>query len=425
MSNVKVNVWGNTVGYLSWDSTANSAVFELDEAYSEAGYNLSPLLIDKQQKMHYGAAYNELFMGLPPMIADSLPDAFGNRVFQEWLIQNDYHLNDLNPVDRLMYVASRGTGALEYEPDKEVVGAVSEVDFNELAAVSKKIIENKYSFSDFVQNQEALQHILTIGSSVGGAQAKVLVAIHPETGAIRPGDVLHDDPAYQYFLVKLAYETDTPWGAEKTSVELAYHQMAVEAGIKMMPCEIMEIDGSVHFKTQRFDRINGQKLHTQTLAAMTGYANRTVPFSYEQLFMILERLRVSHRDKEQLFKQMVFNVASCNMDDHIKNFGFIMGQDGEWKLSPAYDLTYPFDPYKPSLKFHKLTINGKSKEIMREDVLSVAKKIGIRNASGIVDRICETVEQFSAKAEKLNIGQRTIKLISEDQVSKIKNLRLS
>ena len=423
MSSVRVKIWDETVGYLTWDSQSNTAVFEVDNAYQEAAYNLSPLLLDKRQKLHFGGAYDGPFLGLPPMIADSLPDRFGNRVFQEWLTQNNYHLNDLNSVDRLMYVASRGTGALEYEPGKDVIGSISEVDFDELAQVSKKIIENKYEYSDFVKNREALQHILTIGSSVGGAQAKVLVAIDTQSNEMRAGDIVHDKESFDYFIVKLSYNSDTPWGMEKTSVEYAYHQMALACGIKMMPCELMEVDDSVHFKTKRFDRVGGKKLHTQTLAALTGYTNRNIPFSYEQIFRLMERLQVSHRDKEQLFKQMVFNVASCNMDDHMKNVGFTMQRNGEWQLSPAYDLTYPFDPYLPSMMFHKMTINGKTKDVSRDDVLTVARLVGIRNAKGVVDEICDAVASFSQKTKGLKISQRTVKSIEAEQQKRIKPLR--
>ena len=423
MSNVRVKIWDETVGYLTWDSRSNTAIFELDETYQESVYNLSPLLLDKQQRLHFGGAYDGPFQGLPPMIADSLPDRFGNRVFQEWLTQNNHHLNDLNSVDRLMYVASRGTGALEYEPGKDVIGSISEVDFNELAAVSKKIIENKYEYSDFVKNQEALQNILTIGSSVGGAQAKVLVSIHNQTNELRAGDVVHQDAGFDYYIVKLAYDSETPWGAEKTSVEYIYHQMALESGIKMMPCQLLEIGDSVHFRTKRFDRVEGQKVHTQTLAALTGYSNKNVSFSYEQVFRLMEQLQVSHRDKEQLFKQMVFNVASCNMDDHMKNFGFLMDKSGEWKLSPAYDLTYPFDPYLPSMMFHKMSINGKTKDITRKDVLAVGRLIGIRNAKGIVDAICDAVASFSDKCKHLNISNRTVGLVQPELDKRIELLR--
>jgi len=423
VSNVRVKIWDETVGYLSWDSQNNTAVFELDRAYQDAEYNISPLLLDKQQRLHFGGAYDGPFQGLPPIIADSLPDRFGNRVFQEWLIQNNYHLNDLNSVDRLMYVASRGMGALEYEPGKDVIGSISKFDFNELAAVSKKIIENKYEYSDFVKNQEALQHILNIGSSVGGAQAKVLVAIHKQTNELRAGDVLHQGSEYDYYIVKLAYDSDTPWGAEKTSVEYVYHRMASECGIKMMPCELLVINDSVHFKTKRFDRVGGQKLHTQTLAALTGYTNRNVPFSYEQIFRLMEQLQVSHRDKEQLFKHMVFNVASCNMDDHMKNFGFIMERNGQWCLSPAYDLTYPFDPYLPSMMFHKMSINGKTKDVTREDVFAVGRLVGIRNSKGIVGEICDAVGSFDEKAKDFKISNRTASTIQLQLEKRIQLLR--
>jgi len=423
MSQLKVNIWDTTVGYLSWDEVNNNAVLELDDDYQSNTLNISPLLMDKSLKTHYGDIYNTVFLGLPPLLSDSLPDFFGNRVFQEWLIQHKYQETDLNPVDRLLYIGKRGTGAIEYEPAKEMNAETTTIDFSSLASIAEKIIQNKYAFQDFVANEQALQNILNIGSSVGGAQAKVLIAENKKTGMLKAGDILHASSDYDYYIVKLAHNTNTPWGNEKTSVEYVYYLMAQQAGIQIMPSKLIEKEGAAHFKTQRFDREKGKKIHLQTLHSLTGYSNKRIAFSYEKAFQVFEQLQLSHTSKEAFFRQMVFNVASCNMDDHMKNFSFLMNPNGVWSYAPAYDLTYPFDPYLPSLKFHKMTIDGKSKNISKNDLLQIAKSVRITNANEIIASICNSVLQFNTLAKPYKISNKTRNFIDNDIKQAVKNLR--
>lgn len=423
MSSIKVKIWDQSIGYVYWDAVNNRSLFELDESYQNSQLNISPLLINKKVKLHTSSIYEPIFQGLIPTIADSLPDYFGNRVFQTWLEQNQLQESDMNPLERLMYTGKRGIGALEYEPGKTIVNTIDSVDFAEIVEISEKIITNKYHYSDFLENQQALQNILTIGSSVGGAQAKILIAIHPITGEIKAGDVLHTDPSFEYYIVKLGHDAETQWGKEKTSVEYVYYLLAKEVGLTIFESKLIENQDNIHFLTKRFDRQNGEKIHFQTLLALTGYSNKTTAFNYEQCFVVLEQMNLKHSDKELLFRQMVFNVAACNMDDHMKNIGFIMDKSGKWSLAPSYDLTYPFDPYLPSLKFHKMNINGKSKLIEREDVVKLGKKVGIRNCTAIIDEICEVVLQFEQKA--LNhavISESTRKVITKDIGQSVRRL---
>ncbi|MBI1835641.1 MAG: type II toxin-antitoxin system HipA family toxin [Flavobacteriia bacterium] len=414
MSSIKVKIWDETIGYLYWDGVNNRSIFELDSDYQESNLNISPLLINKKIKIHTATTYEPIFQGLPPSIADSLPDYFGNRVFQTWLNQNNILESELNPIERLMYTGKRGIGAMEYEPGKSIINTIDTVDFGEIVEISEKIISNKYAFSDFINNQQALQNILTIGSSVGGAQAKILVAVHPKTGEIKAGDVLHEDKEFDYFIVKLGHESESVWGKEKTSVEYVYYLMAKNAGLTINDSKLIENQGNIHFQTKRFDRVKGEKIHFQTLLAITGYSSKTSVFNYEQCFVVLEQMKFKHLDKEMLFRQMVFNIASCNMDDHLKNLGFILNREGNWSLSPSYDLTYPFDPFLPSLKFHKMNINGKSKDIEREDILKMAQKVGIRNPHGIIEEVKNAVSEFEQLAKNYEIGNYSRKTISTD-----------
>jgi serine/threonine-protein kinase HipA len=414
MSSIKITLWDTTIGYVYWDDKNNRSIVELDEKYQKSPLDVSPLLLNKSINIHSSSIYEPVFQGLIPMIADSLPDYFGNRVFQTWLEQNNILESDLNPIERLMYTGKRGVGALEYEPGKTIINSIETVDFSEIVNISEKIISNKYAFKDYIDNQQALQNILTIGSSVGGAQAKVLVAIHPITGEIKAGDILHSDPLFEYFIVKIGHDSETNWGKEKTTIEYVYYQMAMLAGLDIEESKLIQNEGNTHFITKRFERKNGTKIHFQTLLGITGYENRTTPFSYEQCFVVLEQLKLKHSDKERLFRQLVFNVAACNMDDHMKNIGFVMHQDGEWKLAPSYDLTYPFDPYLPSMKFHKMNINGKSKNIQLEDLLIIARKIGIRNPKGIIEQVVDSVLEFNNLSINYSISEKSKSVIWND-----------
>lgn len=423
MSSIKVKLWDSTIGYVFWDAINNRSIVELDTEYQKSKLNFSPLLVNKKIKIHTSSIYEPIFQGLIPAIADSLPDFFGNRVFQTWLEQNELLESDLNPIERLMYTGKRGVGALEYEPGKDIIHSINSIDYREIVEISEKIISNKYAHSDFIENQQALQNILTIGSSVGGAQAKILVAIHPETGEVKAGDIIHEDKLFEYFIVKLGHRSDTIWSNEKTSVEYVYYLMAKAAGLSIFESKLIQNQDNIHFLTKRFERINGEKIHFQTLLAITGYPEKSRAFSYEQCFAVLEQLGLKHIEKEMLFRQMIFNVLACNMDDHMKNIGFLMSRKGEWSLAPSYDLTYPFDPYLPSLKFHKMKINGKSKEIILDDILIIGKKVGIRNIKGIVNEIIESVSKFEELALNYQISRSTINVISRDINNSIERLK--
>lgn len=412
MSTAKITIWDTVVGYLYWDGPNNAAIFETDEAYLNSSFNIAPLIHENKEEGLYGHDFHENFIGLIPTFNDSLPDAFGNIVFKEWLEQMAIDQTNMNPVERLCYVGSRGIGALEYHVGKNIPNIIHNIDLQELAHVSDKIIKRKYNQNDYLHNPEALQNILTIGSSIGGAQAKILVAITKEN-MLLAGDVIHQQPV-DYYIVKLEHDPQNIWSKEKNYVEFVYNRIAADIGINVAESRLIEEGGRAHFASKRFDRIKNKKVHKQTVNGLTGFFGKNHEFSYEHIFKIIEHLGMSYTNSEQLFTQMVFNIAASNRDDHTKNFSFLMSPIGAWSLSPAYDLTFPFDPYESFNVPHKIAINGKTKDVNRNDIEAVANLVGIRNYNEIIDRVIDGVSTFKTLIKQYNLNLKTIDLIVKD-----------
>lgn len=412
MSTAKITIWDKTVGYLYWDERNNTALFEADEEYINSSLNIAPIIHQNKEENLSGNDFHEKFLGLIPTFNDSLPDSFGNVVFKEWLEQMDMDQSEMNPVERLRYVGTRGIGALEYHKGIELANINGNIDLEELANISDKIIKRKYEQKDYLHNPEALRNILTIGSSIGGAQAKILVAITPDEQLLA-GDIIHDREV-EYYIVKLEHDPNDIWYREKNYVEFIYNQIAQEIGINVAESKLIYEGGRAHFASKRFDRKDNDRIHQQTVHALTGFFGKSHEFSYENIFQIIGYLNLPYENAEQLFKQMTFNVLTSNRDDHTKNFSFLMNQTGDWSLSPAYDLTYPFDPYQNFLVPHKISINKKTKDISRKDIEAVAKKAGVRNYNQIIEQVVEHVSSFENRIKQYNLNPKTIQLITKD-----------
>lgn len=412
MSSARIKIWDKTIGYLYWDDPNNTAIFQADEEYIESVINIAPIIHANKAQRLIGSDFHNKFNGLIPTFNDSLPDAFGNTVFKEWLERNKIDQSDLNPVERLLYVGTRGVGALEYQIGKHIPNVIQNIDLGELADVSDKIIKRKYDQKDYLHAPEALSNILTIGSSVGGAQAKILVAITNDNHLLA-GDLIHELEV-DYYIVKLEHDSENIWNREKNTVEFVYNQIARDAGIRVADSRLIQEGGRTHFASKRFDRVNNQKVHQQTVNALSGFYGRNNQFSYSDIFGIIEYLRLPYSNSEQLFRQMVFNVAASNTDDHTKNFSFLMSNLGEWSLSPGYDLTFPVDPYQSFHMPHQIGINAKTKDINRNDLIAVAKLVGIRNYHSIIDEVVEQVSTFGDRISEYDLNRNTIELISKE-----------
>jgi serine/threonine-protein kinase HipA len=423
MSSAKITIWDKVVGYLVWDAPNQTAIFESDEEYVNSSINLSPLLHENKLQLLNGFDFHKKFNGLPSCFNDSLPDSFGNIVFKEWLEQNKIDQSNLNPVERLLYVGNRGVGALEYQKGYDIPNIIHSIDLNELAGISDDIIKRKYNQKDYLHNPEALKNILVIGSSFGGAQAKILVAIN-DKNELLAGDIIHKNEV-EYFIIKLEHDQSNIWHKEKNFVEFEFNQIARESGLIVADSKLISIDQSTHFASKRFDRLKNEKVHTQTVNALTGFYGRNTEFSYEEIFRIIAYLDLPYVNFEQLFTQMVFNVAVSNRDDHTKNFSFMMNKSGQWSLTPAYDLTYPFDPYQNFNTPHQISINGKNLGIDRKDLESVAKRVGIRNYNQIINRVIDSVATFGNKIQQYGLNKNTTQLIVNDLESNRKRISKS
>lgn len=428
MSSAKITMWDTTIGYIAWDEQQNTAIFESEKEYIDSPLNIAPIIHSSKNDLLFGNNFHEKFNGMIPTFNDSLPDSFGNVVFKEWLEQIDVDQSKMNPVERLLYVGKRGIGALEYHEGKEIPNIAHNLDLDELAEISDKIIKRKYDQKDYMHNPEALQNILNIGSSVGGAQAKILVAITKESKKenekLLAGDIIHHIPV-DYYIVKLEHDPQNIWYKEKNYVEYVYNQIAKDTGIRVADSRLILEGGRAHFASKRFDRAGNRKIHQQTVSALAGFFGKNTEFSYENIFKIMEYLGLPYNNKEQLYMQMVFNVVASNRDDHTKNFSFLMNENGEWSFSPAYDLTFPFDPYQSFTVPHKISINRKVNSINRNDLETVAKKVGIMRYNEIIDNVIDQVVSFPNRIKEYDLNKKTTDLIMKDIQRNIDRINLN
>jgi serine/threonine-protein kinase HipA len=346
------------------------------------------------------------------MIADSLPDLFGNIIFKKWMELGSKAFNQISVIEQLAYVADRGMGALEYRPSRELPPSTS-IDLAEIIAVLKEILQAKVEQHESILNYEALLNIFKIGSSAGGARPKILISEHKTTGEIIPGDVNHSSE-YNHYLIKL--NLDDALGYSREVVEYCYYLTAKHLGIAMMPSKLIE---QKHFATLRFDRQEGKKKHVLTATGLTGWDYQSPKdSSYENLFELALFLKVSYRDIEEIFKRMVFNVVFFNTDDHLKNHSFIYDEDKDkWNISPAYDITYSLNPLMNYTRTSRaLSINGLRVDITLEDVLTIAETFTIKNPKKVIQEIQDATAYWNDQANELSLLSNIVQRIQRDFV---------
>lgn len=397
-----IYLWGKEIGQLEWKARIGRSVFAYNPTYlSEVGVSPAPLIapIDKDALFRSFVSEEErIYQRLPAFLADSLPDAWGNMLFEQW--RTDQHLSpaDVTPLDKLTFIGKRGMGAFEFVPDAQLSRSAEEVDVAALAHMAERIFKEREKAVIDPSETLTKKLLLAVGTSAGGRQPKAIIAIHRETGEIRSGQVAGME-GYDYYILKFGDK-------ERSSAELeqTYYEMAIAAGIDMMPSRLMEADGENHFLTKRFDRPDGDKLHMQTLAAMDPDAN-----TYEQLLLVCRKLQLQEAETTEVFRRMVFNYLANNTDDHHKNFSFLMNKKGEWSLAPAYDMTYIFNRggYQPDSE-HCLLLRGKYERWTKEDVLQFALDNGIANYEKIIRKVVDALSQFRALAEENGVRQEWI-----------------
>lgn len=414
----EVWLWDRLAGAILWDESQQLGSFEFDQGFLRLGWDIAPVTMPlRQGKRLY--TFPELrrgrndafdtFKGLPGLLADMLPDKYGNQLINTWLVQNGRPTDSLNPVELLCFIGKRGVGALEIRPTlRSETGTASTLELDSLVAIANKILNTRESFqSDLsTEEQSALADILKIGTSAGGARAKAVIAFNPKTGEVKSGQVKAPE-GFSYWLIKFDGVHDAQFGATAGygRVEMAYYLMALEAGIEMNESRILEENGRAHFMTKRFDRTDaGDKIHMQSLCGMRHFDfNQVGVYSYEQVFETMRMLRLSYPDAEQMFIRMVFNVLARNCDDHTKNFAFLMDQSGKWRLSPAYDICHAYRPGSLWVSSQSLQVNGKREGISDADFLEIAQKMNIKKPEEKIDRVRKAVKRWNEFAEEARV----------------------
>ena len=409
----RVKMFGMNVGTFRWDDAYDVARFEYDRQFVGKGIEPSPLMMPVQQGriFSFGNLNKEVFNGLPGMLADSLPDTYGRALFDKWLALTGRTVS--NPIETLCFLGQRCMGALEFEPATGPAATDMKIEIDSLVEVAKEALSKKEKFGTNLDTDRkaAIAEILRLGTSAGGQRAKAVIAYNKETGEVRSGQVQAPE-GFDYYLIKLD-GVSTEAGFKETEnfgrLEYSFSLLAKECGIDMTACSLIEENGRAHFLTKRFDRVNGEKIHMQTLCGIAHYDfHLRRAYSYEQAFNVMRRLRLPYTQAEEMFLRMAFNVVIRNQDDHTKNISFLMDQTGKWKLSPAYDLGFAYNPKGTWTDTHQMSINGKFDDITRQDLLACAASNNIKKANEMIDKVCEVVSRWPETAKNCGVPQEMI-----------------
>ena len=421
MTLAEVMLWDKKIGAVILPDDENIATFRYDRDFLNSGIEVSPIVmpLSSRQYSFAGLSY-ESFHGLPGLLADSLPDRFGNAVINQWLARQGRDSSSFNAVERLCYTGKRGMGALEFKPALGPDYSLNDkVNMESLVELASDIL-NKRKELYFKADENTMNQILQVGTSAGGARAKAVIAWNEKTNDIRSGQI-DAGKGYEYWLIKFDGVSgngdhdleDTP---AYTRIEYAYYLMAKSAGIKMNECRLFLENNRYHFMTKRFDREDsGQKLHMQTLGAIAHYDyNNPTAYSYEMAALVLRKLRLSYEDMKQLCLRMIFNVLAKNNDDHVKNISFLMDRKGIWSLAPAYDLTFSYDANNLWLRAHQMSVNGKRSDITKDDLIQCASVMDIprTKCKAMIEKTEFVLSKFPVFAEKANLPKNDIKILT-------------
>lgn len=408
----KVKLYGQDLGTFRWNERYAVAQFEYADSFVGRGIEPAPLMMPVREGRVYsfGDIGRETFKGLPGMLADSLPDTYGRALFDRWLALTGRQSG--NSIETLCFLGKRCMGALEFEPAMDVpYNSNTQIEIDTLVNVASEALAEKKDFGAnlSVDKKAAIAEIVRLGTSAGGQRAKAIIAYNKNTGEVLSGQI--DTPAgYDYYLIKLD-GVSAEAGFRETQnfgrLEYSFYRLVKECGIEMSECSLIEENGRAHFLTKRFDRVNGEKVHMQTLCAVAHYDYRLLrAYSYEQAFNVMRALRLPYSQAQEMFRRIVFNVVVRNQDDHTKNISFLMDKNGKWRLSPAYDMGFSYNPDGGWTSQHQMSINGKFDGITRGDLLEIAKRNNIKEAAEIIDQISTAASGWGSIAREYGVPKK-------------------
>lgn len=434
MQVIKVQYNSRDVGALSYDDKKKVGFFEYAASFINTGIELSPIKMPLKRNIYSFPNLEEYaFKGLPGLVADSLPDDFGNAVLNAWVAMQGSGRNpdSITPIERLQYTGTRGMGALTYHPATKVkkLSASQTIEIDSLVKIAQQIVDGRSNFEVELKpndedDKEGMLALLSVGMSAGGARPKAVLAFNKDFTKVRSGQATIPD-GFRHYLMKFDGVSEHNKNKETFgdpmgygAMEYTYHQMAVKAGVDMTECHLLKEGMRRHFITKRFDRDWNKRIHVQTLNAMDHVSFRKPgTYSYAELFGLARRLGLSRDEAKQLFKRMVFNVVARNHDDHSKNFAFMMDDNGNWSLAPAYDIAYSYKPKSEWVNSHWMTINGKRDGFVRDDFYQFEKVSPVFNKEFIDNTINHTIEvvsQWANMAQTNNVPLTLIELIESN-----------
>ncbi len=413
MTVAEVRLWGRRIGAVTWSDGDRIASFEYDADFRSSRIEVSPITMLLDARIHqFPGLPEKTFKGLSGMLADSLPDRYCNALIDAWLARRGRSPESFNPVERLCYVGTRGMGALEYRPSRGPGSSIEEIDVAGLVELADAVLSKRSAFNtDMEQDDEAINQILQVGTSAGGARAKAIIAWNPATRVVRSGQA-GLEPGFSHWILKLdgvrsSHDREVGTTLGYGLIEYVYHQMAIRAGIRMTECRILEEGGRHHFMTKRFDRTDsGKKLHMQSLAALAHFDYHAAGgYSYEQAIEVMRKLALSQAEIEQQYRRTVFNVVARNQDDHVKNIAFLMDKTGRWSLSPAFDVIYSYNPSGSWTSEHQMSINGKRDGFVTDDLVKLGRFCNLKAAGArrIIDDVLMAVRQWPEMARQAGI----------------------
>lgn len=420
-TNAEIKLWGTVIGAVSLDEENRTADFEYNPSFVQSGIQLSPLVMPLKPGVYrFPNLPYETFHGLPGLISDSLPDKFGNSIIDVWLSKQGRLPESFNAVERLCYTGKRGMGALEYYPVIATDDIDEKINVSELAELASIVLKNRQNLKTVLdecnktQMNTALSQIISVGTSAGGARAKAVIAWNRETNEVRSGQA-ETSKGFEHWLIKFSGVAGNKDKEDEDRedfgiIEYAYYLMAKEAGINMSECRILDDGKNSHFMTKRFDRDDkGNKFHMQTLCAMAHMDfNQAGVYSYEQLFSILNKIGTHHKDSVEAFKRMLFNIYAFNCDDHTKNISFLMDKSGQWKLSPAYDVSFSYNPNGLWTSSHQMTVNGKRKNFTESDFDTCAKlgNLSDREVKNAISDVKSALSDWKSIAKNAGLSKK-------------------
>ena len=421
----RVNLYGMPMGALRWDNRRNIGQFEYADSFIGKGIEPSPLLMPVRAGRVYSFSDigKETFKGLPGMLADSLPDTYGRALFDRWLALTGRQSG--NAVETLCFLGKRCMGAMEFEPAMDTPYRPDvNIEIDSLVEVVSEALAEKADFGVNLDEDKkaAIAEIVRLGTSAGGQRAKAIIAYNKNTGEVRSGQI-DASPGFDYYLIKLDGVTGDAGFRETQNfgrLEYSFFRLVRECGIEMSECSLIEENGRAHFLTKRFDRNEEGKIHMQTLCGIAHYDYRLPrAYSYEQAFNVMRALRLPYSQAQEMFRRMVFNIVVRNQDDHTKNISFLMDRDGKWRLSPAYDMGFVYNPSGGWTSQHQMSINGKFDNITGNDILVFAQRNNIKDASEIIGQICETASRWTVIASECGVPQKMIDAITPEMRLKL------